>query len=493
MLKLSVIASITFYFAISLMIPQRSLSEECSPKSNSQIYQLLDEKRFSEAENIAQRAVEQQPDLLQAHIDLAAVYIRWGSKEVIEINNEALGLKPGESGTVRLTPELIENGFKSKLIFEPTLELKAKKALHEIISKWPDQRQSYYCLMEVQQKSGKHSEFIKTLALTASNFQKDADKTIDDLLSIIYYYVREEKRLDLAAESYEVVMKTFPTSAKLLSSYGAAQSKLGFVRKGQSYFLKAYNVDPNDPRIVLNLVEVSTLLKDFAAAEKFAGQALKLEPKNTSLYFDIAMNKIATDPKSSLPAWEHYLSAHSRNPDTESWAKAGKQIKERIGSGIESEDLFSLAQQMISARAYKYAVPLLYYLQKKYEDEAAYSLIMAQAYDNGGYYDLAWEELLKTSDMLQKNKTKFTIDPIHIYFNLGRVGAALHRDREGLQYLKMVEQKNSSYPNLQYMLGKITYNTGDKRAAKKYFSDCLKLDNNKKYAQYCQMNLDSLF
>jgi predicted Zn-dependent protease len=491
MRKLVAIASLTVI--ITVLNLQFSTAEECSPKNDSQVYQLLDQKKFPEAEDIAKKAIERQPDLLQAHIDLAAVYIRWSAKEVIEINTEALGLNPGESGTVKLTPELIEKGFKSKLTFDPVLEQKAEKALQEIISKWPNQRQSYFCLMELQQRAGKHQEFIKTLVLTASTFQNDSDKTIDDLLARIYYYVKDEGRLDLAAESYEIALKTFPNSAKLLSSYGATQSKLGFVRKGQSYFLRAYKADPNDPLIVRNLAEVSTLLKDFTAAEKYTEQALKLEPSSTALYFDIAMNKIATEPKASLPAWDRYLAAHAKKPDSESWAKAGRQIRERIESGISTEALFSLAQQMISARAYKYAVPILVYLQKQDENEAAYSLIMAQAYDNGGYYDLAWDELLKTSDMLQNNKTKFTIDPLQVYFNLGRVGTAIHRDKESLQYLKLVEQGNSSYPNLQYMLGKVTYNNGDKIAAKKYFSDCLKLDNNKNYSQYCQMNLDNLY
>jgi Tfp pilus assembly protein PilF len=492
MKSLYTVASLVGSALILLLFPRVVLAEECSSKNDPALYQLLDQKKFSEAEDIAKKAVDRQPDVLQAHIDLAAVYIRWATKEVVEINEAALGLKPGESGTVQLTPELIEKGFKSKIVFDPALEQKAEKELRNIIAKWPEQSQSYYCLMELQQKAGKHSEFLKTLGLTASKFQKDTDKTIDELLRAIYYYVKEEGRPDLAAESYETALKTFPTSAKFLSSYGATQSRLGFVRNGQSYFLKAYKVDSSDPIIVRNLVEVSTLVKDFSAAEKFASQELKLEPNNTACYFDLAMIIMATNPKSSITAWDRYLAAHDKNPDNEIWAKAGKQIRDRVEVGMNNEDILYLAQQMISAKAYKYAVPLLAYLQKQDENEAAYSFIMAQAYDNGGYYDLAWEELINTDRILQKNKTQYDIDPMHIYFNLGRVGCAIHRDKESLYYLKIVEQKNSAYPNLQYMLGKVTYNNGDKIASMKYFSDCLKLDNNKTYAYYCQMNLDNL-
>jgi hypothetical protein len=477
---------------VLFLIPQYIFAEECSTKGDPAINQLLDQKKYPEAEEVAKKNLTSQQNNLQSHIDLAAVYIRWATKEELVVDEAALGLKPGETGTVQLTPELVGKGFKSRFVFDTALEQKAENIMQETIAKWPTQQQSYYCLMELQQKAGKHVEFLKTLGRTATVFQKDADKTIDELLHVIYYYVKEQGRLDLAAESYEAALNTFPTSAKLLSSYGATQSRRGFARIGHTYFLKAYKIDSSDSIIVRNLVESSTLVKDFPAAENFAIQELKLEPKNTASYFDLAMIKMATDPKASLQAWDNYLAAHAKNPDSESWAKAGRQIKARIEAGMGQKEIFSLAQQMISAKVCKYAVPLLAYLQKQDEKEAAYFFILAQAYDSGGYYDLAWEELIKTDNILQNNKSHYAIETTNLYFNLGRIGNAIHNDKESLRYLKIVEQKDNTYPDLQYMLGKVTYSNGDKIAAKKYFSECLKLDNNKNYAQYCQMNLDNL-
>ncbi len=468
-----------------------SVTWACNNPEDGPLQSLLKAKNYEQAASLAQSRIKAHPDDPRSHLALASVYLRQAFQEGIHINTEALGLKPGESGTAKITPENLEQVFQSRIQIVPEYADKAAAVLEKVVQRWPDQRQAHFCLLDLYQKSADHKKFLKTTDRVAKTFGKEGAPLVEELLPYAVFYFKKNQ-LNLAGDFYEVLLKHFPQSEKVLSSFGVIRLKLGNLDEGVTYFMRAHRIQPKDPLILCNIGEGSIYQQKFEQARKFLQLCARQKPKRIAIYFDLAILAMAENPENSIPAWELYLKKNETTPDHPDWVLLGRQTLEKAKSGITREEAIHLADRFIKARGSKLAIPLIAWLVKQDSEEPLYPYRLSQAYDLEGFYLQAYQHAIRTEQLLLKHPELKRPKITHVRFELGRLAYALQKWDESASFLEKVMADNPKAPNLQYLLGLTELERGNKDAARKYFQDCLDQPNNAQYATYCRKSVNSL-
>jgi len=324
------------------------------------IKELVDSQNYVEAEKKANQALKDRPEDKRVYTDLAMVYLRWATKSAVQVDVTALGLQPGEAGTVQLDEEMVKKAFKPAVQFDPGKIAICKATFRRLIEKWPEEKDAHFCLMNIYQTNGEFNAFLSELETVSDLFKLDLDIVAELLPYPAFYYKNGQNNFALL--TYEALLKHFPKSAPVISSYGVTHIKSGNLSTALKLFEKAYEIDSKDTLIIGNIIEAAIYTQDFEKADVFIKKALLLEPDKTSRYFDLAILKMKKSPKDSLEAWEQYQKQHKKYPDDPGWAKNALQIEKGVRAGVTDEAIYGLAQQFIQIHAEKYSIPLLYYL-----------------------------------------------------------------------------------------------------------------------------------
>jgi tetratricopeptide (TPR) repeat protein len=483
MLSHSVRLLLTLMIAAIILFVPRFAVATCEITDPS-IKELVDSQKYIDAEEKANQALRDRPEDKSVHTDLALVYLRWATKSAVQVDVTALGLQPGETGTVKVTSEMVKKAFKPAVQFDPDKIAKCKTIFKRLIEKWPKDRDAHFCLMDIYQKNGEFNAFLTELETISDLFKLDSG-IVDELLPYPFFYY-ENGQNDLALLTYEALLKHFPKSAPVISSYGVTQIKSGNLSTALKLFEKAYEIDSKDRLIIGNIIEAATYIRDFEKAEMFINKALLLEPEKTSKYFDLAILKMRNSPKDSLEVWEQYQKRHEKYPDEPGWAKNASLIEQKIRAGITDDDVFGLVQQFIQIHAEKYSIPLLHYLQSKHPSEAAYYMSMAHAYDNMGFFKSAIDQLLKAEKVLETKQSLYQITPEMVNFNLGRMYSAIESYGDALERFLRVYKANPKAKNINYSLGRTYAILKQNELAKKYLENCITSEADKSYQSHCK-------
>lgn len=182
---------------------------------------------------------------------------------------------------------------------------------------------------------------------------------------------------------------------------------------------KLYKLDPSSKELILSFVQ------------NFKGRHFIKEAYQKLAWYEIIMNE-------DIAAYKYYM----------------KKCQ------IEGEDLVDEDKQAL----------------KEAKDQSIPNpeLLKARILFDGGYYQKAYNLLIKKSYVLASNKTT----ELEYYYRLGRVTHLLKNYFDALQYYSIAYQKgkeSSSFMacNAALQMGLIYENQNDSRKAKKYFDACL--------------------
>ncbi|MDH5767065.1 MAG: tetratricopeptide repeat protein, partial [Gammaproteobacteria bacterium] len=352
------------------------------------LHELVKQEKMDEAVKLARQSYEKNTSNKTAALYLARVYINATLTSVVNFDATQLGFMPGESGSRKVTIDMLKKATASRTAVNPDYLDYTNKFIHDLVRRWPEEKNLYYCLTKIHFYSGNHGRFLNQLAQTASLFKEDEEEVVNFLIDY-GTELMQSKKYNLAADVYQTLLKSFPESVPLLSSLGVSYIKQGFTRKSMSYFEHAYRNDNNDVIVLGNLSETAMLLGEFKKAEKFLLKRTGFEPDKAEIYFDLAVNNMHLSPGAGNSYWDKYFETHARHPDNEQWAKNAKIIQQAAGDpDISISDWHQLAVQMIESGVPKYAIPLLHYVNKTQLHDPSVSYSMAYAYDTGEHYDL---------------------------------------------------------------------------------------------------------
>ncbi|MDH5737374.1 MAG: hypothetical protein OEZ23_03640 [Gammaproteobacteria bacterium] len=465
-------------------------ADECNTRDMpDELYKLINEKNYKQAVTKAKTAYENDSNNKEAAFVLARVYVNSTLLSIVNLDTEKLGFAPGESGTKKITADMLERAASSTFTVNQDYLQEADKFIRLAVKRWPEARDFYYCLTKIHFYSRDHDKFIQSLAETAE-LQKDHDKQAVDFLINYATELMNEERHQQAESVYRTLLKTYPNSVPVLSSLGVARLNQGFTADGASYFDKAYLLDNKDEIVVGNIAEVSMLLADFKKAEKFLLEKARLMPDKADIYFDLAMNAMHDNPAKSGKYWKMYFKIHEKHPDNEGWASNAKAIQEAVKDkerGIG--DWYNLAEQMKQIRLPKYAIPLLHYVQKQSPKDATVFYSMAHAYDIGGHYDLQDIALQRTLSLIDSPENRYKLDKNQVHHNLARTSHALGKNKKALMHLSNVSSASGDGAGVHHLYGLIYNAMGDQKKAKQHFELCLKKNPDDSMKRYCERML----
>ncbi|MDH5765942.1 MAG: tetratricopeptide repeat protein [Gammaproteobacteria bacterium] len=477
-------------FLTLLLICYQAYGAECNTSDLPEdIHKLVEQDKMDEAVKLAKQAYEKNINNKIAALYLARVYINATLTSVVNFDMSQLGFQTGESGSREITMDMLKKATASRTAVNPDYLDNTNKFIHDLVRRWPEEKNLYYCLTKIHFYSGNHDEFLNQLAQTASLFKNNEQEAVNYLIDYGTELMQSDN-YDFAAEVYQALLKIFPESVPLLSSLGVSYIKQGFTRKAMAYFEHAYKNDRSDVIVLGNLSETAMLLGEFEKAEKFLLKRADFEPDKAEIYFDLAINNMHLRPGAGNDYWAKYFSIHARHPDDEQWAKNARVIQQAANnSDITISDWHQLAIQMIESGVPKYAIPLLHYVNKTQLQDPSVSYSRAYAYDAGKHYDLQKSALEETLKRIKQSDNKTQIDIDQVYYNLSRSTYMLGQYDQALNYLSSVsgEMKNSA--NIDYMYGMVYRDRGDRKKADSYFNSCLKKANGASIENFCRDQL----
>jgi tetratricopeptide (TPR) repeat protein len=458
---------------------------------DEKISALLKDKKYAEAEQMAMAARNKSPDDIEANLWLAYVYMNQALPSEIIVDTQAMGFGAGETGTAELKKDDVEKYFKPGTGHNPVYGEKTEQAFKEIIAKWKSDKRAYFCLMNYYQQSKRHEDLIAFVPEIIAAFKSEGYGLVNNLLPYPARYAEDED-FGHAIQLYIELLKNFPESAPINSSYGAAKLKSGDLRGGIESFERAYLLDKKDPIILGNLGTSYLYAQDFGKSERYFQELIKADPEMTEPYFTLAILAMSESVKGSKKAWENYFKQNEKYPDDAQWVKLAGQISEAADKNMDDESLYRLAITFNQGNASKYAIPLLVSLDKKYPNDIYYLFGLAQAYEYAGLPEEAYGYVHRAAAFANQPDAKDKTGIASFNYEAGRLACVLEKNDECLAFLKITEQHDVNFQNLQYMLGLANDRLGNTKEAIRQYELCVRKDNNKSYLGYCKSNYSRL-
>ncbi len=458
---------------------------------NEKLVALLKDKKYAEAEQLALAEKVASPDDIKASLALAYVYVRQALPPKVLIDTQAMGLGEGETGTIQLKEGDVNKFFKDVAGHNPEYGAKAEQSFKEIISKWRFDKRAYWCLMNYYQQSGRHNDLVAFIPAVVKAFNGEGYALVDQLLPYPARYANDENYRGATA-FYIELLKHFPKSASVTSSYGYVKLRTGDLSGAIELFDKAYLLDKQDPIILSNLANSYLYARDFKKSEMYFHELIKANPKATEAYFNLAILAMSENIPGSKKAWESYLKQNEKFPDDEQWVGLAKELSQHVVKGISDTNIYQLSINLNNAKATAYSIPLLVYLDKK-NPEQIYNLFgLAQAYEYAGIPLVAYGYVTRAAALVNKAEGEDKTDTASVSFEAGRLACMLEKYDEALVFLRTTERQDENFKGLQYMLGLANEHTGNEKEAIKQYELCMKKDTNKQYLGYCKNNYSRL-
>ncbi len=324
--------------------PELAIARAALSEALWQIYQRdLDPQILEQAEEQANLALQQDPDLPAAHVALARVLRSTGQVSAsIEALEEALGDHPNPDQAYR---ELAESYERIGELDEAKSYLKTATALNG--SDWLNWNR----LGALLAKLGSYGE-ARDAFQSAVNVAPDHIYRPLENLGTLYLF---ETDYDAAIKTYEKIPKPVPY-ALLATNMGTAYFFQGDMEKAVDYFAMAVDLDPKDAGVRRNYGDVLLRLGDSPAAEAEYREAVALmdaelvgNPGNGDLQRHRAMYSAkAGDCDSAVPEAEELMgsqphTAFSAHDFAYVYALCGERdraleaVREAIDLGISPE------------------------------------------------------------------------------------------------------------------------------------------------------------
>lgn len=455
----------------------------------SDLYELIQEKQYDNALDIALSKYEDNTDDKEANVELTKVYLNSTLVPAVNFDLKALGFGQGETGSKKVTEEALKAASSDGFNVNKKYLGDARSFVEKTVNRWPETANLYYCLTKVEFYTRNHKVFLESLKRTVDLMREDK-QIVDYMLGYATEYMNNQQ-FRKAKDTYEVLLSQFPNSVPVLSSLGVSYLKLGHSAKSLSYFEKAHAIDANDAIVISNIAEAAMLLRQNEKAERFLLLKRKKDPNNTSIFFDLAINAYSDKPAASLKWWDKYFEANKTSPDAEAWVRNAKMLKKAAVDETNNLDAwYGLGGEMIRAGIPKYAISFFSYVAKMKPFDAGATYSMAHAYDIGRHYDLQEKVLLETLDRLKSPENMVQLDSNEIYYNLSRSAYSIDDFNKVIGYLDKMKETDES-PRVAYMYGLTFRALRDKEKAKMYFNKCIESDSGAPVIQNCRKYLQN--
>ena len=242
------------------------------------------------------KALEINPKMPDVHNSIAQILIVLGRyDEVIKEAEEELKITPQSS----LSYFLIGQGYLKQKEYE-----KAKKYYETAIELKPDYMNAYYGLiticsrLKLQNEVGQYLSKFKKLKAEQENTLMDRNKAFDDLVSIrkrvaetysdaehIYY---EKGNLQEAEKLLQRAVTLDPNNTEYLMKLGSLFQSSNRLLEALQIYGKVSQIEPDNIISRWNTGVISMQLKQFNNAEKVFKKVIKLAPKFSGGYRELA-------------------------------------------------------------------------------------------------------------------------------------------------------------------------------------------------------------
>ena len=471
-----------------MLLAARADAAECSCAAvDPAIETLLGQGKADEALPRAEAALRQS-DTLPVHLCRARVLLSRAAHEGVVVDEQALGLLPGESGTVSVTPEMAEKAFRSETRLDPEAAAPGIAELESIVTRWPSDPAAHRCLLEVHQTLDDGPGFARVLTRATKSLAPLGADAIDELLPWTSKFV-ERGQVDRAEEAYRILVNAYPKSEKAQSGLGVVMIKRGRLDEAAAYFARAHALAPRDTIVLWNSASAAVYQRDFAKARQAFEEIAAIEPAATDVHFELAMLALADGPKAGIAGLERYLERHAKAPQGDGWGDNARAILEGLKGDGSSEQLESLAAQLVHMGRSLQAIPMLVGVVTREPKRAAPRFLLAQAYDVDGFQAIAFEELRGMEPLLSPQPGPGEPPPASLHYELGRLALHLGRNEDSARYLEKSVAEDPERGDTHYTLGLAFDRLGQHERSHDAFAHCLSAKRPSRYRAYCERAL----
>lgn len=440
---------------------------------HSRVDELIKKEKFTEAEEIARKAVESSPKDVEALCALACVYRNMASESRIKLDFAALGLKEGEEGKTTLTEENIKKGISEKRTYKKDIFSKAEKLYYQIIDIDKTYENAYYNLKNSYYDLNDFENYFKVIGLFIRNL-KDKEDTKGILLDMAAGFFKEDDFVH-ARRFYELIVKEFPDYLDARSDLGAVYFVTGDIRGANKIAMEVEKKNPKDTINLKNLINSYIALEMFDKAYATAVKVIDLEKDQPYNYYVAGILACAVDKDPSVFT-SKFVEILKNDEENKVFVNIAKELPD-LKKKKREEKLKFLYNIMYESYkgGLKFDALVFAHIYAKEGLDGNVLNILGAIYDRMQFSEKGIETLKKIEEF---RKLDPKIMPEYsLNSNFGKnYFIAKDFDSSIKYYLKNFEQrKNDAVVN--YMLGRCYVMKGNKEEARKYLELNKKMDD----------------
>jgi tetratricopeptide (TPR) repeat protein len=353
------------------------------------------QNRSTDAIRAAQKALDADPDCVEAHWVLGTVYAatvdarRESADPAVSGSDDPSTAKGGGSprpGVGATTAEpgidsaiahlerarsgrLYDNGLHvtlGRLYLKRRAWDKAIDVLSYVVQREPDALEAVYLLAQAYDGAGKRAQAIEGL----EQVLEIEPGFFKALLELADLYVRDH-RWDEAAEAYARAAAEYPGNLDLALRQAGALANGGRAAEARAELEKAARVRPDEPRVLLMRVDVERALHNYDEAERVARRLTELQP--TSWFGPQALARVYSDRRQYrevVSTLEPVVARMGTGPD----ASPRAMVSLRLALGTAYQEL----------REFDKAIAAFEAARRDGGDEATLDVYLSQAYAAAG-------------------------------------------------------------------------------------------------------------
>lgn len=466
-------STITFilFLLTSVAISAESLS------IHKRIDKLLLDGNFKKAEEEANAAYRKNPNDPETICAKACVYRNMAYKSGIQVDYAKLGIKEFQTGTARLTPEILKEAFKDTYYYDKEIFSKAEPLYFKIIELDKNYLNAYFNLLNTYMVMEDFQKYFNVIHLFIKN-QKANDNCKGILLDLAGKLFKRES-YEQAEKLYLIILKNFPNYTHAKSDLGAVYSSIGEIERASLLFKEVYNKDPNDLINSANLSKTYITQEKFSDAYKIILSILKIRGSDCFNYFSAGRLAylLGKDYTKHLNRFIEIRKGELRNNENDFFIEVSKTYLEfpHLSDKDKLEFLNHILIQFFENN-YNYDSVITANTILKIKNEKNALIILAATFDNKINFP---QGALKYLDKINEySKYDATImKPYDLNYNYARNYYNLRKYDEAIKYLRRNMEERKDDAKVLYAIGKAYKEKQDPDNACKYLTMCGKLND----------------
>ncbi|MDF1666404.1 MAG: protein kinase [Planctomycetota bacterium] len=439
----------------------------------------------------AQEAIEKRAAKLEESLRLLAsarvIAGRKGAKKELDaVLNEALSIGNGKPTMLRMAGEIYEIADRIEA---------AERCYLKAFKKSPNDYEVLYCLYLLMGKKGaqkKRDQYSRQILALAKERNEDVE------LSLYFQGLAEQRKgNNLGAIEYYNRSETMSTrSAALYINRGAAYSALKRYKEAREDYLKALKIEPKESRAYRNLARVNIYMGNLGEALYHLTCALTLNSKDAQAH-DMrgGIYYRQRDFVSLVVECDQLLKLDPKNMKAYNWKTYALVEMKDYSRAI----LWAKKGLRIDARQHRiyYYMGVAHYYKKDYSQSLATLNKAAQLQSNdylvymfrARAYDQLKQDKQAEQDFSRALKLKKSLKVIRYrtYFYVDR-----DRHEEALADLKYFDSNQKYWPEYRYFRANVYLKMGEKDKARAELQQFLRLNPSSKYAKNARIKLRAL-